>query len=258
MNLSNLTARAHGRYQRTAARFFFRRPFVINSEVPLISFTFDDFPRSALHTGGAILQDLGLRGTYYTSFGLMGKTAPTGEIFVAEDIECLVAAGHELACHTFSHCDSWGTAPSTFKRSVIENAITLDHLRPGARFRTFSYPISPPRPGTKRAVSQHFTCCRGGGQAINTGIADLNYLSAYFMEQSRASPGAIMSIIDRNREARGWLIFANHDISDAPTPFGCTPRLFADVVQHAVNSGARILPVGEALDVLRGHAPRAT
>ena len=90
-------------------------------ESPVISFTFDDFPRSALLNGGRILHDRGLAGTYYASLGLMGRTAPTGEIFKREDLEELIRQGHELGCHTFDHCDSWETAPAEFEASILRN-----------------------------------------------------------------------------------------------------------------------------------------
>src|SRR5947207_11316553 len=91
----------HGSCQRRAARAFFARPLAVKSPRPIISFTFDDFPRSALHTGGAILERFGVRGTYYASLGLMGRTAPTGPIFLREDLPVLIAQGHELGCHTY-------------------------------------------------------------------------------------------------------------------------------------------------------------
>jgi len=251
MIFSHLAARVQSRYQRSSARFLFKRPFAINTQVPLISFTFDDFPRSALHTGGAILRRFGLRGTYYASFGLMGKDAPTGQIFLAEDLGVLLEQGHELGCHTYAHCHSWEANATVFERSVVKNGRELDRLFPGSSFRTFSYPISPPRPQTKRTMAHYFSCCRGGGQTFNVGKADLNYLSAYFMEQGRHSPQMLKNLIDQNRKARGWLIFATHDIIKAPTPFGCTPDFFEDIVQYAVNSGAKILPVVQALEILR-------
>lgn len=254
MSLYHLTSRVHGRYQRITARFLFRRPFVINTQVPLISFTFDDFPRSALYTGGAILRQFGLRGTYYASFGLMGKMGPTGQIFLPEDLALLLEQRHELGCHTFAHCHSWDTSPRIFQCSVSENARMLDRLCPGSSFRTFSYPISPPRPCTKRAMAQYFACCRGGGQTFNSGTTDLNYLASYFMEQSRNTPQLLKNLIDRNREARGWLIFSTHDVCTSPTPFGCTPDFFEDIVQYAVNSGARVLPVVQAWEVLRASS----
>ncbi|HTV54138.1 MAG TPA: hypothetical protein VMI06_04405, partial [Terriglobia bacterium] len=95
-------------------------------------------------------------------------------------------------------------------------------------------------------------CCRGGGQTFNSGIADLNQLSAYFLEKAGSNFELVKALIDKNREARGWLIFATHDISSAPSPFGCTPEFFEGVVRYAIDSGAQILPVAAALNVVRG------
>jgi hypothetical protein len=243
--------RIHGFWQRTASRSLFRRPVRLDSQKPIISFTFDDFPRSALLTGGAILERFGLRGTYYASLGLMGQTAPTGEIFIPEDVSALVGRGHELGCHTFDHRHSWDTNPKVFERSILENQAALESLLPGGVFRTFSYPISPPRPHTKRIVGQRFACARGGGQTFNVGRTDLNCLRAYFLEKSRHDGDAIKHLIEQNRAACGWLIFATHDVCNEPTPFGCTSDFFEDIVECAATSGARIVPVARALDLLR-------
>jgi peptidoglycan/xylan/chitin deacetylase (PgdA/CDA1 family) len=245
--------RVKGRYRRTSARMFFRRPLVIKTKDPIISFTFDDFPRSALHTGGAILKRYGAKGTYYASLGLMGKQAPTGTMFVREDLETLSQEGHELGCHTFGHCDAGETQPRAFEASIVQNQQALSALCPGVFFRTLSYPIHEPRPLTKRKAEQHFVCCRGGGQTFNVGTADLNYLSSHFLEQSRDNPQAVRDLIDENRRARGWLIFSTHDILEVPTPWGCTPDFFEDIVRCAVNSGAKILPIVQAWEVLSCH-----
>ena len=254
MNFTHFWSRLQGRYQRTLSGLFFRRPIELHSSVPCISFTFDDFPRSALHAGGKILQQFGLRGTYYASLGLMGTEAPTGEIFVAEDIKKLLAEGHELGCHTFGHCHSWKTTSKIFEDSIIKNRQALDELVSGAVFRSFSYPIIGPRPLSKRKAGRHFSCCRGGGQTFNSGMADLNHLKAFFLEKSRDNPDIVKKIIDQNSEARGWLIFATHDISETHTQYGCTPSFFEDIVKYALASGTTILPVTEALDAIALHS----
>jgi glycosyltransferase involved in cell wall biosynthesis/peptidoglycan/xylan/chitin deacetylase (PgdA/CDA1 family) len=223
---------------------------LINLQRPLISFTFDDFPRSALLAGGAILKRFGLAGTYFASFGLVGKETPSGQIFFPDDLTTLLEQRHELGCHTFTHCDSWATATKTFENSIIQNHAALDRLFPHCEFKTFSYPISLPRPKTKARIADYFLCCRGGGQTFNTGKADLNQLSAYFLEKSRDNFQAVKDVIDHNRQACGWLIFATHDISNDPTPFGCTPEFFERLVEYAIGSGAQIVPVVEALEVL--------
>jgi len=252
--VSQVVSRIQSPFQRASARLLARRPFAITTETPIISFTFDDFPRSALLAGGAILQSSGLAGTYYASLGLMGRQAPTGPIFLPEDLKVLLEQGHELGCHTFSHCHAWDTEPSVFEDAIIRNRQVLSDLVPEASFKTFSYPISVPRAETKQRISKYFECCRCGGQTFNVGNADLNYLSAYFLEKSRDNPDAVKKLIDQNSRGRGWLIFATHDICKDPTPWGCTPSFFEEIVRYAVSSGARILPVFQAYETLRARS----
>jgi len=245
--------RAQGFCRRMAFTTLFRDLVTMRNEAPIISFTFDDFPRSAYQAGGAILKTYGFRGTYYAALGLMGTHAPVGEIFSREDLNGVVADGHELGCHTFAHCHSWNTAPNVFERSIVENERHLHELLPDASFKTFAYPIAGPRPHTKRRAAKHFPCCRFGGQTYNAGVTDRNLLSAYFLEQGRHDPDSVKRMIDRNSDAGGWLIFATHDVCDTPTRFGCSPMFFEDIVRHASRSGATVLPAGDAWDIVSGR-----
>jgi peptidoglycan/xylan/chitin deacetylase (PgdA/CDA1 family) len=252
--LERIALRVNGRYQRTVSRLFYRRPLAFHLSKPIISFTFDDFPRSSLHVGGEILGRFGARGTYYASFGLMGTTAPTGEIFVPEDIAVLLGQGHELGCHTFDHCHSWDTDPAEFEASMERNDCALRQLRPDCSFTSFSYPITQPRPGIKQKASTRFRLCRGGGQTHNGNTADLGLLKSYFLEKTRGVTRPVAQAIDANRNANGWLIFSTHDICASPTPYGCTPWFFEDIVRCAADSGARILGVAEAMKTIEASA----
>jgi hypothetical protein len=49
----------------------------------------------------------------------------------------------------------------------------------------------------------------------------------------------------------GWLIFATHDVAAQPSRYGCTPEFLEQVVQYSVDSGARILPVAKAFDLIQ-------
>jgi peptidoglycan/xylan/chitin deacetylase (PgdA/CDA1 family) len=216
----------------------------------VISFTFDDFPRSALLTGGEILTEHGAVGSYYASLGLMGCDGPTGQIFHDADLQLLCTQGHELGCHTFDHKHAYETAPAAFEESIIRNRQALKSLVPGAEFKSLSYPIGNPRPETKRRSARHFGACRGGGQKYNRGEIDLNLLSGFFLEQSRDDLNAVCRMIDAACENYGWLIFATHDVCETPTRYGCTPSFFEGVVRYSVNSGAKIAPVGKALELI--------
>src|SRR3954447_8997056 len=87
-------------YQRKASELLFKRTLVVSGQRPLISFSFDDFPKSALRTGGSILRHFGLSGTYYASLGLIGKDSESGPIFDQTDLKLLHEQDHELGCHT--------------------------------------------------------------------------------------------------------------------------------------------------------------
>lgn len=191
------------KWHRASARWLSRRPLKINSSEPLVSFTFDDFPRSALSTGGTILEHFGFAGTYYSSLGLLGRHGDCGPMFTVEDLNAVLRQGHELGCHTFDHCHSWRTKPSLFEASIIANSLALKELLPGAVFKTFSYPICAPRMLTKRRMRHHFVCCRGGRQTVAHGTVDLDYVSAYFLEKSRHQIAEVKAVIHQNRQARG-------------------------------------------------------
>jgi peptidoglycan/xylan/chitin deacetylase (PgdA/CDA1 family) len=219
----------------------------MRNRVPLVSFSFDDFPSSALSTGGRILEDHGVFGTYYTSLGLMGKMSPSGKIFESDEIPLAFHRGHELGCHTFAHCHAYDTPASIFEGSIIQNRLALQRLLPEASFKTLSYPISCPSPAAKKRSGKHFLACRGGGQTFNVGIIDLNHLHAFFIEQSRDYPKVIENMIETNCAASGWLIFATHDVCANPTRYGCTPSLFEHIVTRCIESGACVLSVSSAL-----------
>jgi hypothetical protein len=223
----------------------------MRNEAPIISFTFDDFPRSAYYAGGAILGADGFRGTYYAALGLADTLEPVGEIFSRDDLVKLVADGHELGCHTFGHCHSWNTAPAAFERSIVDNALRLREWLPEISFKTLAYPLAGPRPNTKRRAARHFSCCRAGGQTYNAAVVDPALLSAYFLEKAK-DLDSVKRMIDGNSGACGWLIFATHDVCEAASLWGCSTGFFEDVVRYASRSGAAVLPVGEAWDVVRG------
>jgi peptidoglycan/xylan/chitin deacetylase (PgdA/CDA1 family) len=233
--------------QKLGSNLFYKRLIKLRNSCPYISFTFDDFPRSALHVGGNILNRFGLCGTYYTSLGLMDKEEPPGRMFAASDLRNAIALGHELGCHTYAHHNSLLTRTKVFEESIVQNKQALRRLLTGVSFKSLSYPIEGPRVSTKRMVERYFDCCRGGGQAFNTGRVDLNLLKAFFLEKVKNDEKIVKDLIDKNRDARGWLIFATHDIDDSPSPYGCTTPFFQCIVEYSIKSGAKILPVSEAL-----------
>lgn len=243
----HLWQRFEHRLRRERAEHLARREITVSRDVPMVSFTFDDFPTSALRVAGRMLVERQWRGTYYTSFGLAGTVAPTGQIFELADMAGLIEQGHELGCHTFAHLHAWESAPGEFEASIQENQRFLDEHFPGQSFPTLSYPISCPHPAIKRKAGAHFDACRGGGQTFNANMMDLNHLRSFFLEQVGQRLAPVEKVLDETLGQRGWLVFSTHDVDESPTPYGVEPRFFEQVLEVVQKSGACVLPVGAAL-----------
>src|SRR5580704_13039157 len=98
-----------GRIRSNFLSSMYRRPAALGNLGPIVTFTFDDFPRSALTVGGSILESFAARATYYVSMGLMDAENQLGPQFSREDLHSLVERGHEVAIHGFDHLSAWKT-----------------------------------------------------------------------------------------------------------------------------------------------------
>lgn len=258
--MNKLINRALSKARRTLAASFRRRELRIQSPVPLISFSFDDAPRTAFDVGGSILQANNARATYFMSLGLLDTQTDAGLIAGCDRLERAVQSGHELGCHTFDHLDAWHTSTGSFIASVDANRKALKAFLPGISFPAFAYPKSGAKLGVKAELERRFVCCRAGGQSNNTGVVDLNLLNACFLDRrAQVDIQFIRALIERNAQSCGWLIFAAHDISESGSRFACSTAFFREVVRYAAESGADLIPVGEACVRLQQrrheHAP---
>lgn len=236
--------RASSSWRRFAIDHFARREYRLAGSVPYVSFTFDDFPRTALTEGGRILSDCGVRGTYFVSFQLLNTESVSGPIASLGDVSAVLEAGHELGCHTFGHVDGSVVSAAEFERSIEANRTALADSQLDTCFQSFAYPLNGPAVATKRVAGSRFSVCRGGGQTFNHGVIDLSLLRAYFLDgRTRGRMDEIAELLDRNARANGWLVFATHDVADRPSPYGWDRSAFAELVRRAVGSGARVLPL---------------
>lgn len=236
------------------ARVSHRRPVSLSLTRGIISFSFDDFPASAWRRGGAILEAHGVRGTYYVSMGLEGRPWHGGEGFSREDLAALVASGHELGCHTFSHQPCWRLSDAELDEDLDLNARHCRFAVGDRPFTTFAYPFGLANARAKRLVAGRFAAVRHIRKGINAGAVDLAELRAN--EINAGTPVQVLTrLIDRCRDRNGWLLLFTHDVSETPSPWGCTPALFAQLVGWAVASGCGVLPVGGAVAAIAGAEP---
>lgn len=213
----------------------------------MVSFSFDDFPRTAYFVGGAILKDLGVRATYYAAVGLMGTTNERGEHFSPEDLRGLVQDGHELANHTFSHISSRSVPHSVYSRDFKRGRQALAEIAGVADSGNFAYPFGDVTLETKRALGPETCSSRSIFPGFNGPEVDLNLLRANRLYGDFGEFRRSRELILENKRRRGWLIFYSHDVRPSPSRYGCTPELLESTASFALKQGCQVLSVIEAL-----------
>jgi len=231
-------------YRRYRTNSLEKRPAEWKSDQPVISFTFDDFPRSAYEVGGSILSKYHVCGSFYASFGLCGAHTSTGEMFRIDDLKAVLRSGHEIGCHTYDHLDAWETPTELFEKSIRKNIAAFERLFSGYPLLTFAYPRNNPHPKIKAATARYFKASRGGGQMINKRILDLNLIRSCFIDyKNRNNPVFFKELIEKNARDKRWLVFSTHDVGEIVSPHGCHRDAFEEIVARSVESGALVLPV---------------
>jgi len=232
-------AREFGGFLRT-------RPGNIDWPGGAVSFTFDDFPRSAWVNGGAILEKYGRRGTYYAAMGMAGGENHLGPMFEPDDLRAAHTQGHEIACHTYSHRDCCHASPAEIATEIERNAMALAQAVGGAPLDNFAYPFGGVSLTAKNALADRFASCRGTGRGINRGAVDLADLFAASLYSRDFDRDRLCQLIDDAQAESGWVIFYTHDVAEAPSPFGCTPAQFESILAYAAEN-APVLPVRDVL-----------
>jgi len=215
----------------------------------VVSFTFDDFPKTAATNGASILEDYGATGTYYSSFGLAGRDSPSGVISTHEETAALAARGHEIGCHTFNHLDCSTVHVREIGEDCARNRDAAARLGL-PRLSSFAFPFGGINGSSRRTIATSYRSARSVWRGVNRGRYDLAALRAVPL----TSPTTLRTarrLLDDLQARGGWLVFVTHDVANDASAFGCTPGLLTEVCRLAVQSGAEVLPVGR---VLRGVA----
>lgn len=230
------------------ARFFARNIKRLSLSEPVVTFTFDDFPETAVTNGVKILEQFNFRGTFYISLGLCGKETSVGKIVSKEQIALLIEKGHEIGCHTYSHVDAWVEPHCKFAESIDLNLKTLKSFFPHLNVTSFAYPKGSATPITKKMVGERFCTGRGIYSGINKNKTDFNLLYAcelYCNSVESEMFHRYIQLIDLCVKENGWLIFLTHDVREKPGQFGCTPEVLNSLITYCINKGIAIKPVSE-------------
>ena len=222
-------------------------PFCLRNETPMVSFTFDDAPKSAATVGAAILEAHNKHGTFYVIGSQVGTSSPLWDMVDGEDIIALHRRGHEIACHTFSHKRACDLDAETLSAEIARNQQYLRSLDASIRIENFAYPFGYGSFVRKRQLKTVFKSCRSIVPGVNSGTVDLQFLRAMPLIDRRIDRDGIERAFDEAQTANGWLIFYTHDVADEPSPYGCSPALLNEALEAASRRKIPVLNMAEAL-----------
>lgn len=230
-----------------------RRRVPVNLAKPVLSITFDDFPKSAVDGAIEILAKCNAKATYYAAGGLMAGHTDQGPAYDADDIKALISCGHEIGCHTFSHIDCTRATTADIQADFKRNA-DLFRTMGIKSLNSFAYPFGNVCLNSKSVAGSTFTSARGVRGTYVKDKVDLNLLPAMGLEASR-DPRKIDNAMKAAARDNGWLILYTHDVCEQPTQWGTTPERLQQVLTMAIDQGYEIVPVGPMVDRLLRAMP---
>lgn len=232
--------------RRRAGRYLDVRAEMIQPARGVLSLSFDDIPASAWLEAGPILAEHGVKATYYVCGGLSGGRNLDLPQFETEHLQALHEVGHEVGCHTYEHVSTLTLSPAELDASLARNAAWVSERLDDYQMLSFAYPFGDCALGAKPVIDRRFLCGRGVRDGINAGRVDRNLLQAVGLESRRLPGYDLEQMVADTAASKGWLIAYGHDVSDAPTPYGCKPEDIDRLIRLAKAADLDIQPVAAA------------
>jgi peptidoglycan/xylan/chitin deacetylase (PgdA/CDA1 family) len=218
---------------------------------PVVSFCFDDFPRSAVIEGARMLRERGWTGSFYAAGSFCGREVEGIDYFTKDDLGQLHEEGHEIGCHTFSHLRLAHQRAEPILDDLERNRDFLAGILPDHRSSSFAYPFGDIRLPQKLLLSRQFGICRGIWSGLNRRRMDFGELKAVPLALCGPGFDEVTRWLDRAARENAWLIFFTHDVSRDPSPHGYRTDEFARLLDSVAARGIKVLPVKNAAGLAR-------
>jgi len=216
---------------------------------PIVSFSFDDCPKSVILNGLAPMEAEGWRSTLYIAGGLIGTRNHHGEQMSWQDVRDAQKAGHEIGCHSFSHVDGTQISLTDMEADLMRNNNIFE--REGIQSSaTYAYPYGQMTANLKADLGQVFNGLRGIKPGVMRKCVDLNEINSTALFTGKRVKSAIKQIHSLKNKP-GWMTLFTHDIRDNSSEWGCTKEEFLAVIEAVKSVDAIVLPVNEAISYLK-------
>jgi len=219
-----------------------RTPVTCAPERPVLTISFDDFPKGAAREGAALMEAFGARATYFAS----GCFAGAEGYYDAGDLARLSRAGHEIGCHTYSHIDCARAPLGRVRAELDRNARALSAMGHDAPLTGFAFPYGEASIGAKRLAVSRFGYARGVRGDLNRGRVDAGLLKALCVDGGEAAAARAVNLIASAAREPAWVILFAHGVDRVAGDWSTTPDDLGRCLRAARALGLDILPFSEA------------
>ncbi|WP_427450035.1 polysaccharide deacetylase family protein [Litorimonas sp. WD9-15] len=238
------------RVRRQLSHFQQRSILPVPTEGPIVSFSFDDCPCSAIDTALPMLEAEDWKATIYVAVGLCDTVNHLGPHISRDDIVDLHKRGHEIGDHTYSHINAKGLDATKYMADVERNQRALKDLGlPPSE--NFAFPFGDVTNVIKKELRHKFSTLRGVLPPQNSRM-DANFLPAIPIYSGQTEDTALREIANL-QQSQIWLNLFTHDVRENPSPFGCKIDTFQDIVAAVKQSGARVMTVRDAYRTVKSE-----
>lgn len=221
--------------------------FRLKLDRPIVSFSFDDVPKTAVTLGSSILDNHDVAGTFYVCGGLTDKIEANMMCHSEQDLLDLIDRGHEIASHLFHHTNCADLSAENLKKEILLNNHFFSALQKDRNLINFSYPFGGTTLLSRFIMAKQYATSRGIRPGINHGIVDLSNLYANSIYSKNTNETNILDVLQETKKKNGWTIFYTHDVAEIPSEWGTHPELLEFAVKKSVELGCDVLPIRNAI-----------
>ncbi len=221
---------------------------VVGFNQGLVSISLDDGWASQYNLAFPLLQQSGMKATYYVTTGLLGQAS----YFSQSDVTTLAQAGEQIADHTITHPHLTQITASEVEHEIHDSQITLQ----GLSHQTVN-DIASPYGETNIPVLNQIKQYYGSHRGIETGYNSKDNFDVYDLRVqsvvSTTTLAEIQSWIDTAMRDKTWLILVYHQVDNSGSEFATTPAAFTQQLQAIQAKGIKTATVGEALAEIKAQ-----
>lgn len=219
----------------------------------MVTISFDDAWRSQYTNALPILNNAGLKGTFY----ILTQPVQGGwaDYMTPAQVQTIANAGHEMGGHTVTHSDLTTLSNSKINTEIQNSKTYIENLT-GKTVHSLAYPYgSYNTKVVNRTKSAGYTNARTadpttalGFNTKQTPIYELNS----FSPTTGVSVATMKAAIDKAKAEKKWFIFSIHEVEDGNSDeYATTVARFQEIVDYVKTSGIKTVTVEEGVALMK-------